>query len=267
MPPLGGGHGPEEPKQENPQPTQAESRVRQVTSVLVDFGAFDAVLKAFEKQQERNLVAIQRLEEQVKVIENRATGLTEMFSAATELQRMENEVAQQKLILSQKDKEIAGLLLKIKGLQPKPACVVHHSTYRLFGDATTEEEINADDNRRFWPFIRTWSTFVEWSENPDAKLDQFVAEFRKVDSALLKLRNDKDIKELNNLRNNVAGQIATTVSRNLFARITVTWDFVGQIIDSAKNFSSGGGQSIAFVKTALIARDGVVIDKAEVECQ
>lgn len=253
--PLEGRSAPDKSKHEAPQSIQAES-LRPVTSVLVDLGAFNVVLKALQEQQEKSLASIQRLEEQVKSIE-------ELLSGTKRRKEMEIEIEQQKQSLNEKGAEIAELKRKIAELQPAPEGVVHPSGYRLFG--MTLENINNAENKFSWPFVRTWSTFMEWSESPDVKVDQFTAEFRKVDTTLLKLKINEEHRKA--LRRRVSEEIETTVSRSLFARFSVSWDFEGQTIDSAKQFSAGGGQKIAFVKSALIMQDGKIIDKAEVECQ
>jgi hypothetical protein len=110
--------------------------------------------------------------------------------------------------------------------------------------------------------LRLWCNFAEWSENGEAK--GFVNEFRKIDRAVLGLKDSPAIKEI---RDRIGSAVRDIISQNIKAGMSVSWDFVEQIIDSAKHFSAGGGQRIVFVKSALIARDGAVLEKAEVECE
>lgn len=261
-PPVGGSLS-QKASQEPPYTIKGESPVRPLTSVLLDLGAFDGVIRLFGEQSKAIIDASHTVAVGIKEVEGLVAKVHDKILSASNIEKLGDEIAHLKRQLGAKEEEISSLRREIATLRPEPAGVIHPSVYRIFN--TTPESINADSNKIYWPAVRAWSTFVEWSESLDAKCDQFTTEFRKFDVVLMKLKNDNQL--LNLLRDRVAKEIATTVSRNIFARITVSWSFTGKTIDIAKNYSSGGGQRIIFVKSAMISRDGLVLDKAEVECE
>lgn len=110
--------------------------------------------------------------------------------------------------------------------------------------------------------LRLWCNFIDWSEEGDAM--GFVNEFRKIDRAVLRLKDAPDIEQI---RERIGVAVRDVIAQKIKDRVSVSWDFVGQIIDSAKQFSTGGGQKIVFVKSALISRDGSILEKSEVVCQ
>jgi len=134
------------------------------------------------------------------------------------------------------------------------------SALRIFG-LKRKDVADGTDKARI-AALRLWCNFTDWSEASDPR--GFVNEFRKIDRAVLGLKGASDIKDI---RDRVATAVSEVISQNIKAGMSVSWDFAGQIIDSAKQFSTGGGQRIVFVKSALIARDGAVLEKAEVECE
>jgi hypothetical protein len=127
----------------------------------------------------------------------------------------------------------------------------------------TREEARAGTGKNKFALLRVWCNFIDWSAGGD--VGGFVRQFKKVDSELGDLQPDSE-REI--IRARIATEIKTTVSTNLKASLEVAWDFVGQSYDETRHYSeSESGTEISVVRSALISRDGNVLERARVECR
>lgn len=247
-----------------------------IPKIRADIEQLSLTVKAFEDR----LGELKTLEARVAKIGEKIDSLTEIANARVkELEGDAKKLNGEKdaILLESKNKERAvsvergewkktenSLIAKMTELESeiaelrreKSSIFLPNSAMAVFG--LTREDVEAGAGREKFASVRAWCDFLEWSEGGDAT--NFVRQFRRVDGEVGALE-DRDL-----IRGRMAAVVRDTVSKNLKAAFEVSWDFIEQVYDEERHYSSEGGTEIVAVHGALIARDGKVLEKARVAC-